>query len=135
MVVKKFLICCVAALILVNMLGGKISGVEIVPQASAIYSEQDIDAAIRTVRVYFKLSFFDCTLTEIGYIGDEHQEEFAELAEHYGSDEVIILTSSFDVGKLGGDGSFNANSTYSGWTWELKRDLGGKWRLVNYGFA
>ncbi len=135
MVVKKFLICCAAALVLVNMLGGKISGAEVIPQTSEIYSEQDIDAAISAVRVYFKLSFFDCTLTEIGYIGDEHKEQFAELAEHYGADEVIILTSSFDVGKLGGDGSLNPNSTYSGWTWELKRELGGKWRLVDYDFA
>lgn len=135
MVVKKFLICCVAGLLLFNMLGGNISGAEVIPQTSAIYSEQDIESAINTVRTYFKLSFFDCTLTETGYVGDEHQEEFAELAEHYGADEVIIITSSFEVGKHGGDGSLNANSTYSGWTWELKREAGGKWRLVNYGFG
>ena len=120
---------------MVNMLGGKTSGAEVIPQTSAIYSEQDIAEAIRAARVYFKLNFFDCTLTEIGYVGDEHQEQFAELAEHYGADEVIIITSSFEVGKFGGDGSLNPNSTYSGWTWEFKRDVGGKWRLVNYGFC
>ena len=104
---KKFLVCCVAALLLVNMLGGKTSGAEVITQTSAIYSEQDIAEAIRAARVYFKLNFFDCTLTEIGYVGDEHQEQFAELAEHYGADEVIIITSSFEVGKFGGDGSLN----------------------------
>ncbi|MCD8020863.1 MAG: hypothetical protein LUF92_15210 [Clostridiales bacterium] len=72
---------------------------------SELYTDADIEAAIQVIKDYFSEEFSDCTLTDIGYVGDTFSDEFVEWAEQYGSDEAIILTSTFNVGPSGGDGS------------------------------
>ena len=52
----------------------------------------------------------------------------------YSADEVIVLVSSFDVGKSGGDGSLNPDSTYTKWKWILVRNKSGSWRHVDHGY-
>ena len=61
-----------------------------------------------------------------------HNTEYAghatELArELSGKPDAKILV-------FGGDGSFNPNSTYTGWNWILARDQGGKWSHVDHGY-
>ena len=102
---------------------------------SEIYTDTEIEAAIKTVKEYFKKEFDGCTLTKVGYVGDTFADEFAERAEQYNADEAIILYSSFDVDSSGGDGSLNPNSTYDDWQWILIRNANGEWRHADHGYG
>lgn len=117
--------------------GGNVDNVEIVEwEPSEIYSDADIEAAFRTVENYFRREFKGCTLTQLYYVGDDHADEFARIADQYDSDvEAIVIGSSFDVDSSGGDGSLNPNSTYTRWEWILVRSSGGSWRHVDHGYG
>ena len=105
-------------------------------RSSEIYSDADIEAAFRTVKSYFRREFKGCTLTQLYYVGDDHADEFARIADQYDSDvEAIVIGSSFDVDSSGGDGSLNPNSTYTRWEWILVRSNGGSWRHVDHGYG
>lgn len=111
---KKRFMLLLAALALVLALagcGGNVDNVEIVEwEPSEIYSDADIEAAFRTVENYFRREFKGCTLTQLYYVGDDHADEFARIADQYDSDvEAIVIGSSFDVDSSGGDGSLNPN--------------------------
>ena len=73
-------------------------------------------------------------LTEITYAGDDKTISHVEWAERNNADEVIVLTSSFDVDASGGDGSLNPNSTYAKWIWILARNKGSRWKHVDHGY-
>lgn len=125
---KKLLILVAAVCVIVvgfYSLGGNTAHATVIPRDSAIFSQQEISAAIRSAKLYFKLHFSGCTLTEIGYAGDSLN----------GDDRVIVLTSSFDVDSSGGDGSLNPNETYTDWQWTLKRLPGGLWYHVDHGYG
>ena len=136
---KKLLslsLLCFLALVLCAC-GGKSDGLTIVPAESSLYTQEDISAAISTAVAYFNKEFKGCTLTEIGYAGDEMTKMhigYAGWQERYDADEMIVLLSSFDVDSSGGDGSLNPNSTYTGWNWILVRNSGGPWRHVDHGY-
>ena len=115
--------------------GGNVKNAVIVPVQSEIYTEEEIDGAVKTAVNYFSREFSGCTLKEIQYIGDEKAESFREWAEQYDADDAIILTSTFDVDASGGDGSLNPNSTYTNWQWILVRDGKGSWRHVTHGYG
>ena len=134
---KKVLWVMFAAIVIsvVVYCGGNVWNVSVSEYTSEVYSDREINAAIRTIKWYFKLHFNDCTLTEITYAGDEESEHEAEFAQRNNADEVIVLVSSFDVGASGGDGSLNPNSTYTGWSWILVRDEGGPWRHIDHGYG
>lgn len=124
---------CGAILCLVSGCGGNVRNVERLYTPSDLYAEADIDAAMDAAIRYFKKEFSGCTLTQIQYPGDD-AETFAQWADWSGKDEAIVLISSFTVDASGGDGSFNPNSTYTGWNWILARDQGGKWSHVDHGY-
>ena len=86
-------------------------------EASKIYSDDEINSAIKAVENYFKKEFGGCTLTKITYAGDtESLNETAYRKENgYDYDKVIVLVSSFETDSFGGDGSLNPNSTYDNW--------------------
>ena len=134
---KKVLWGVLAAILIFVMVfcGGNVWNVSVPEYTSEVYSDREIKAAIRTIKWYFKLHFNDCTLTEITYAGDEESEHEAGFAQRNNADEVIVLVSSFDVGASGGDGSLNPNSTYTGWSWILVRDEGGRWKHVDHGYG
>lgn len=100
---------------------------------SEIYSEEDIAAAIDTIKKEFK-SWKGCTLTEIYYAGDDKSKDHQDWADRNKADEVIVLLSSFDVDSSGGNGSLNPNSTYDNWMWILVRTNGGQWQHVDHGY-
>ena len=114
--------------------GGNISEVEIEPYQSDMYEAADIESAIEVTMKYFRSQFPGCTLTSITYAGDESSRAHADWAERNQADEVIVLTSSFDVDSSGGDGSLSPNSTYDNWNWILVRNNGGMWRHVDHGY-
>ncbi|MBQ3094301.1 MAG: hypothetical protein IJC52_03925 [Clostridia bacterium] len=113
---------------------GNVSGVQVADCASDVYSDADIASAIRTAKRYFFLHFSDCTLQDITYIGDAENEGYEEFASRHDAEEVIVLTSTFDVGASGGDGSLNPDSTYTHWKWILVRNRGGVWRHADHGY-
>ncbi len=123
-------------LLLLTACGGKISkDIEINSNSpSNLYTEKEILDAIKVTEKYFKKEFSGCTLTSIAYAGDEKSLQNLDFAERIGGNEVIVLTSSFDVDESGGDGSLNPNSTYSNWMWILARKDGGKWKHVDHGY-
>lgn len=115
--------------------GGDIDNVQIsYEESSEIYSDDDIDAAYKTILDYFSSEFEGCALTKLYYPGDTYTDEFNELAEQYGADEAIIIMSSFDVDSSGGDGSLNPDSTYDNWQWILTRNTGGEWEHIDHGY-
>lgn len=114
--------------------GGNVSNVKVTAYDSELYTDADVQAAINVAKAYFKKEFSGCTLTEITYAGDEKIQGYAEWADRNNADEVIVLSSSFDVDGSGGDGSLNPNSTYENWNWILVRCKGGRWKHVDHGY-
>lgn len=115
--------------------GGNIDKVEIPDwKPSELYTDEEIEAAFRTVEDYFSKEFSGCTLTKLYYPGDTFSGAFQEWAAQYEADEAIIICSSFDVDASGGDGSLNPNSTYDDWQWILVRNDGGSWKHVDHGY-
>ena len=134
---KKVLAFILAASLLLALCGcaGNVKDAVIVPVKSDIYTEKEIDDAVKTAINYFAREFSGCTLKEIQYIGDGAKDRFDEWAEQYDADDAIILTSTFDVDASGGDGSLNPNSTYTNWQWILVRDGKSNWRHVTHGYG
>ena len=133
----KKIVCIILCSLLVFSLsacGGDISRVNTHNVNSEIYSQEDINAAIDTIKKEFMMNWGGCTLTEIYYAGDDSSKDHQDLADRNNADEVIVLLSSFDVDSSGGDGSLNPNSTYSDWSWILVRTNGGKWQHVDHGY-
>ena len=133
---KKYISIILASMCALSLIacGGDVSDVKILECQSEIYTDEDIKEAIEVTKKYFKKEFSGCTLTEIGYAGDEKSLDYSEWAERNSADEVIVLISSFDVDSSGGDGSLNPNSTYDNWMWILVRSSGGKWQHVDHGY-
>lgn len=130
----KKIVCtmlCIMLLFGLSACGGDVSEVKTHNVESESYSEEDIKAAIDTIKKEFKSDWKGCTLTEIYYAGDDCTKDHKDWADRNNADEVIVLLSSFDVDSSGGDGSLNPNSTYSDWKWILVRTDGGKWQHVD----
>ena len=133
----KKIVCIMLCILLVFSLsacGGDVSEVNTHNVNSEIYSQEDINDAIDTIKKEFKRNWEGCTLTEIYYAGDDSSKDHQDWADRNNADEVIVLLSSFDVDSSGGDGSLNPNSTYSDWSWILVRTNGGKWQHVDHGY-
>ena len=137
----KKIVCIIATMAMILMLtacgsGGNIDNVKVSDwKPSEIYTDNDIESAIQTVKDYFKREFKGCTLTKVGYVGDTFSDTFNEWADQYHADEAIVLYSSFDVDSSGGDGSLEPNSTYENWQWILVRSANGGWKHVTHGYG
>ncbi len=134
---RKKTVCVMLCMLLIFSLsgcGGTVKDVNTHPVESELYSEEDIETAMDTVKKEFKRDWSGCTLTELYYAGDDRSKNHRDCADRNGAEEVLVLYSSFDVDSSGGDGSLNPNSTYSDWNWILVRTNGGKWQLVDYGY-
>lgn len=101
---------------------------------SAIYSEHEIDQAMDLVENMFVSEFKGCYLISLTYEEELSMLYCDDWASQYAADEALILTSVFDVGPTGGDGSLNPNSTYSNWQWILTRNEGEPWTLQTWGY-
>ncbi len=118
---------------------GKVSGVkesEIKTHHvdSEIFSDQDINDAIKVIEDEFQADWKGCTLKEIYYAGDEVTKNNVDTIQDYDADEVIVLMSNFDVDQTGADESLDPGSTYEDWNWILVRKNGGKWQHVDHGY-
>ena len=131
---KALLLPLCAALLLTLAACGSVKNVRTEEVASELYSQKDIDSAIGVIKKEFVQNWDGCTLTEISYAGDEVSENHREWAERNDADEVIVLTSSFDVAEQGASPSLDPGNTYTRWMWILVRTDGGTWRHVDHGY-
>lgn len=127
-------ILCILLALVLSACGGKVKEANTHEVSSELYSEEDIRAAIDTIKKEFERGWDGCTLTEIYYAGDESSKAHQDWADRNEADEVIVLLSSFDVDSSGGNGSLNPNSTYENWNWILVRTNGGAWKHVDHGY-
>ena len=134
---KRLLYLVLAAMLALSLTGcGRISStIEITCDTSKVYSTADIHDAMDVVRTYFRRHFDGCTMTAIGYIGDEKQKMMEEYALQYGVEEVIVLVSDFKTGRTGGDGSLTPDNTYRNYKWILLRDQDGSWSHADHGYG
>ena len=133
---KRFLSLILSVLLLLALAGcgGSVKDAQTKEVPSELYTQKDIDAAIGVIKKEFSRNWKGCTLTEIYYAGDDVSQEHAEWAERNGTDEVIVLTSSFDVDESGASPTLNPGQTYTRWMWILVRSNGGKWQHVDHGY-
>ena len=134
---KRLLYLVRAAMLALSLTGcGRISStIEITCDTSKVYSTADIHDAMDVVKNVFRRHFDGCTMTAIGYIGDEKQKMMKEYALQYGVEEVIVLVSDFKTGRTGGDGSLTPDNTYRNYKWILLRDRNGSWSHADHGYG
>lgn len=114
--------------------GGNVRNARTREVASELYSQKEINAAIRTIKMDFAIDWSGCTLTEIYYAGDDYTKRYQDFADRNNADDVIVLLSTFTVDSSGGDGSLIPNYTYEKWEWILVRNKGGHWKHVDHGY-
>ena len=130
----KVLLSLVLCLVLLTACGGgDVRNVKRNPGESQLYSNGEINSAMKEVIDFFGKEFDGCTMTEIRYDEEKYAERQRLESEDYGR-EVIILLTDFDVDSSGGDGSLNPNSTYRNYQWILTRTLLG-WELQDWGYG
>lgn len=133
---KRLLYLVLAAMLALSLTGcGRISStLEITCDTSQIYSTVEIHDAMDVAKAYFQREFDGCTMTALGYIGDEKKDYMDGFAAQYGVDEVIVLVSDFETGRFG-DEALNANDTYRSWKWVLARNSDGNWEHKTHGYG
>lgn len=134
---KKLIALALSLLLVLTFSGcGKISSnVQITNDTSQYYSEADIHDAVSVVQTYFRRHFDGCTLTAIGYAGDEKWEQMADYADGQKVAQAIVLTSEFESDESGSGGVLNPNDTYRNYQWVLLRSPGGSWSLFDHGYG
>lgn len=133
--IKKLSLILVIALLTAVLCscGGNIKHAKKEIGPSVIYTPEEIERAMDVAMDYFDKEFEGCTLLEI-YYDEAKSSDVADEYEDRWDSQVIVLYSSFDVDSNGGDGSFNANSTYYGWNWILSRTDNEEWTLRDWGY-
>ncbi len=100
---------------------------------SEIYSQEEINSAIDTIQKELKEEWNGCTLTEVGYAGDEICKREADSYETKDA-KIMVLLSSMYVARNGGDGSLNTDFTYNDWMWILVKSDNGEWVHIDHGY-
>ena len=143
----KKIVALLLAAVCIGMLAG--CGNKTAPEVkidygqSALYSKEDMDAAIRAIEKEFR-TWKGCELHSIVYGGDEecndknlkwmNELEAANDAKERFS-QCITFTSSFHSPKHYDGGGLNTDEEYTGWGWWLARSEGGSWKLMTWGYA
>lgn len=131
---RLWVIVLALGMLMLSACGGNVREMKTYQVDSAIYSQEEIAAAVETIRNEFRMEWDGCTLTELYYAGDTVSQAHQQWADRNGADEVLVLLSSFDVDASGGDGSLNPDSTYANWMWILVRSGNGPWQHVDHGY-
>ena len=141
---KKVISMMLGFMLVISLIGCGKSGivdVKIDYGASAIYTEEDMNAAIEIIKKEFN-TWQGCEMHSLSYISDEacnNADNIAwmnDLGEANDAKEVftqcIMFESSFRSPKKGG-GAWNVNEEYT-WSWWLARSEGGNWKLMTWGY-
>ena len=141
---KKFLLILAAVISIFSLTGcgsAKAPEVKIDYGESAIYSQEEMDAAIRLIQEEFS-TWEGCELHSIAYSSDdecsaENLSWMNDLEEANDAKETftqcIMFTSEFHSPKKGG-GAWTPDQEYTDWQWWLARPDGGQWKLMTWGY-
>lgn len=108
---------------------------------SEIYSEKDMNAAIKLIKDEFS-TWEGCELHSVTYASDDecNSENIAWMNDlATGHDltgnftQCIMFKSDFHSPKNGG-GAWEADTEYTNWQWWLARVEGGEWKLLTWGY-
>lgn len=138
----KLLLSLICIFGLVGCGDNSISEVKIDYGNSALYSEEDMNAAILLIKDTFS-AWEGCELHSITYVSDDecNSENIAwmnelaaanDLNEQF--DQCIMFKSDFHSPKKNSE-PWNVYEEYTGWEWWLARSKGGPWRLMTCGYA
>ncbi|MDK2584616.1 DUF4829 domain-containing protein [Romboutsia sedimentorum] len=142
---KKVISSFIIILIVFSVVGcnrmGKTKDASITIGKSVKFSKKEIDDAVECVKERFK-NYKGCTLTDLWYDENKSNTYVEDYLKYGGGTEngstkenSIVLMSNFDVDSLGGDGSFEPNSTTDDWQWVLIRDSKtSKWEVIESGY-
>ncbi len=120
---------------------GKTNHAVIDTRDSSQFTQKEIRQAADTVLRKFP-DFIDCDLTELWY----DEEKSNRTIESYmtsgkGSrnnvrkENVIVLFSNFNTGRLSGEDGFSPNSRYENWNWILIREnADSQWKIDDWGY-
>ena len=112
---------------------GNTENVRIIPKESALFTEEEIAEAIEVVLADFRKDWWGCTLTEIGYAGDDAVRSYQPYSPWTNGERMMMLISSFEVAERGADQSFEPG-TWSDWNWILVQQEDGSWVHVDHGY-
>ena len=141
---KKVILLIIVALLATSFVACKknIQDNDVITDAgkSTKFNEKEVNEAIDTVKNEF--DFEGCTLKKVWY--EQEKSDYATsgyLGTGKGSisgvkpENVIVLFTKFDVDSLGGDGSFEPDSTYDDWQFILIRDdMKDDWKIDSWGY-
>lgn len=103
---------------------------------SELYSDRDVDRAVRTVMETFD-TWRGCRMYSLEYAGDgrclSEVEYCNSLADGADFDQCMVLESVFRSPVRGG-GAWEANRIYT-WSFILAREGNGPWVLLTWGYA
>lgn len=119
---------------------GDVSNVQIDYGESALYTKEDMDAAIRVIEKEFR-TWKGFELYSLSYGSDakcndanvrwlNELEEANDAKAHF--TQCILFESDFHTGK--NDEGFEENTDYTHWQWWLCREDGGEWKLMTWGY-
>ena len=139
--VIEMVVCCMLIVTLVGCKNAVTTNVKIDYGTSAIYTKEDMDSAIDTIKETFK-SFEGCELYTLSYSSDDvcrDEENIAWMNDLERANDnkqiftqCIMFDSSFRSPKKGG-GAWEPNEEYT-LSWWLARSEGGEWKLMTYGY-
>lgn len=131
------ILCLVAFLVLALVWCGKEKEVAIDYGTSELFSQADMDEAIKEIKKTFN-TFEGCKLYSLSYASDEKCEKELEYCnglapEETTYDECIVFDSRFRS-PITNAGAWEPNTIYT-WSWYLARTNNGNWELLTYGYA
>lgn len=129
---KLYALCSVVLLLTLAGCGSNVKNVVRTMEDPGKYTEEEINAAMDIAIAEFDSFEGDITLLSISYNGAEIANEEAAWVETYGTEDIMVLTSSFLTGK--DSGSFNPNEYYTGWGWIFVKE-NDVWVLKGSGYG
>ena len=110
------------------------SSVKVGPFSSLIFDSGEYDDAVQEVFTYFN-SFEGCTMTEIGYAGDDAVRAEAE-ARGLAPEQVMVLTSTFTTDSEDHQNGLEPDHTYEDYKWILTRNTSAEpWNHEDHGYG
>ena len=141
---KKTVMCLFVVICFCGLVGcgqGAASDVEIDYGDSVIYTEEDMDAAIKLIKDEFA-TWKGCELHSITYSSDDecNPENIAWMNELAAANDLtgdfsqcIMFESDFHSPKKDAE-AWEPDTEYTNWQWWLARTEGGDWELLTWGY-
>ena len=110
------------------------SSVKVGSFSSRYFNGDDYDNAVQEVFTYFS-DWEGCTMTEIGYAGDDAVKAEAEI-RGLAPEQVMVLTSTFTTDGEDHQNGLESNHTYEDYKWILTRNTTAEpWNHEDHGYG